>query len=54
MPGVPEQVVDLWLGHESDKKSMQSTYYHLTDEASQDFMQRVPFGDGKPAADVGD
>ena len=52
--GVPERVVDLWLGHASDRRSVQSTYYHLTDEASQQFMRKVPFGEGNPAADAGE
>ena len=51
--GVPREVVDAWMGHRSDR-SMASVYYRLTDEASQEWMSRVPFGDGEPAADVGE
>lgn len=40
--GVPERVVDNWLGHAPDK-SMGSLYYHLSDEDSQKFMKQVPF-----------
>jgi integrase len=41
--GVPREVVDRWMGHRSDK-SMANVYYDLTDEVSQAFMQKVPFG----------
>lgn len=51
--GVPERVVDIWLGHASDR-SMGSVYYKLSDEESQRFMLMVPFGDGEPAADAGE
>lgn len=52
--GVPERVVDLWLGHASDGRSVPSTYYHLTDEASQQFVRKVPFGKGNPGAYAGE
>ncbi len=51
--GIPERVVDIWLDHAPDK-SMGSVYYKLSDEKSQDFMQKVPFGDGNLAADAGE
>lgn len=51
--GVPREVVDAWMGHRSDR-SMATVYYRLTDEVSQDWMKRVPFGNGEPAADGGD
>jgi integrase len=50
--GIPQRVIDTWLGHRSDK-SMASVYYRLSDEESQLFMSRVPFGTGLPAADAG-
>ncbi len=40
--GVPERVVDIWLGHR-DRKSMGSVYYDLSDEESQKFMEQVQF-----------
>lgn len=46
--GVPERAVDLWLGHEADKKAVQAVYYHMTAEQSQAFIQKVPFGDRSP------
>lgn len=50
--GIPQRVIDTWLGHRADK-SMAAVYYSLGDEESQAFMRKVPFGDGKPAADAG-
>jgi len=50
--GIPQRVVDTWLGHRSDK-STASIYYKLSDENSQEFMLKVPLGIGKPAADAG-
>ena len=50
--GIPQRVVDTWLGHRTDK-SMASVYYKLADEDSQKFMLKVPLGTGEPAADVG-
>jgi integrase len=50
--GIPERVIDIWMGHASDR-SMASVYFKLSDDQSQEFMQRVPFGDGEPAANVG-
>jgi hypothetical protein len=32
---------------------MGAVYYKLSDEESQKFMKRVPFGTGAPAADAG-
>jgi integrase len=51
--GIPQRVVDAWLGHRADQ-SMAAVYYRLTDEESQRFMEKVPFGTGKPAADAGE
>lgn len=51
--GIPQRVIDTWLGHRSDT-SMASVYYLLSDDESQKFMSRVPFGTGTPAADAGD
>lgn len=51
--GIPQRVVDAWQDHRSDR-SMGAVYYRLSDEDSQAFMQKVPFGDGVPAADAGE
>ncbi len=50
--GIPQRVVDSWLGHRSDR-SMAAVYYKLKDEDSQRFMAKVPFGTGLPTAGVG-
>ena len=50
--GIPQRVVDTWLGHRSDR-SMGSVYYKLSDEDSQNFVQKVPLGTGEPAANAG-
>jgi integrase len=50
--GIPQRVIDTWLGHRSDR-SMASIYYRLSDEESQKFMTRVPFEGGAPAANAG-
>ena len=50
--GIPQRVIDTWLGHRSDR-SMASVYYKLPDEDSQQFMLKVPLGTGQPAADAG-
>jgi integrase len=50
--GIPQRVVDTWLGHGGDR-SMASVYDKLSDEDSQAFMTRVPFGGARPAADAG-
>ena len=50
--GIPQRVIDAWLGHRSDK-SMAAVYYRLRDDDSQAFMAKVPFGAGEPAADAG-
>ncbi len=47
--GIPQRVIDTWLGHRSDR-SMASVYYRLKDEDSQSFMMKVPFGTGATAA----
>jgi len=49
--GIPQRVIDTWLGHRSDK-SMAAVYYRLRDEESQMFMTKVPFGTGATAADA--
>lgn len=51
--GIPQRVIDTWMGHWSDR-SMASIYYKLADDESQRFMKMVPFGTGEPAADAGD
>jgi integrase len=50
--GIPQRVIDTWLGHHGDK-SMAAVYYKLSDADSQSFMAKVPFGTGEPAADAG-
>lgn len=50
--GIPQRVIDTWLGHRSDQ-SMAAVYYKLSDADSQAFMERVPFGTGTPAANAG-
>jgi integrase len=50
--GIPQRVIDTWLGHRSDR-SMASVYYRLLDADSLSFMTKVPFGTGMPAADAG-
>ena len=44
--GVPQRVIDTWLGHSSDT-SMAAVYYRLLDADSQHFMAKVPFGPGR-------
>ena len=41
--GIPQRVIDAWLGHSSDR-SMASIYYKLSEADSQAFMLKVPFG----------
>ena len=50
--GIPQRVIDTWLGHRSDT-SMAAVYYKLSDADSRSFMAKVPFGTGGPAADAG-
>lgn len=38
--GIPQRVVDAWMGHQGDK-SMSAVYYHLSDTDSQQFMQKL-------------
>ena len=40
--GVPQRVVDVWMGHTGDK-SMVAVYYRLGDTDSQRFMKQVSF-----------
>lgn len=40
--GIPQRVVDTWLGHKSDR-SMASVYYRLNDEESHRFMHGLDF-----------
>ena len=47
--GIPQRVIDTWLGHNSDR-SMASVYYKLSDVDSQLFMQKVPFGQPSAAS----
>ena len=51
--GIPQRVIDTWLGHSSDK-SMGAIYYRLNDADSQKFMNQVPFGTAHPAARAGE
>jgi integrase len=44
--GIPQRVIDTWLGHRSDR-SMAFIYYRLSDSDSQRFMTMVPFGPGQ-------
>jgi integrase len=50
--GIPQRVVDAWLGHTADK-STAAIYYSVRPEESQSFMCKVPFGDGPPATEAG-
>jgi integrase len=50
--GMPQRVIDVWLGHSADK-SMAAVYYKLSDQESQAFIRKVPFGTGELAADAG-
>lgn len=50
--GIPQRVIDTWLGHSSDR-SMAAVYYRLRDEDSQTFMQKVPFQDSPTAGIAG-
>ena len=43
--GIPQRVIDTWLGHRSDR-SMGSVYYKLSDADSRAFMDKVPYGTG--------
>src|SRR5581483_10577535 len=40
--GVPERAVDAWLGHVG-KRSSAASYYHLPDDESQEFMNKLRF-----------
>lgn len=40
--GIPQRVIDVWMGHTGDK-SMGSIYYRLADKESQEFMTKVSF-----------
>jgi len=51
--GIPQRVIDTWLGHRSDT-SMASIYYRLSDADSQRFINQVPFGAGNPSANGGE
>ena len=52
--GIPREVVDYWQDHAGDRRpTAGDLYYKLSDEDSQAFMNKVPFGDGKPAANAG-
>ena len=52
--GIPREVVDQWQDHVGDRRPTASDlYYRLSDEDSQMFMLKVPFGDGIPAANAG-
>ena len=49
--GIPQRVIDTWLGHHSDR-SMGAVYYRLSDADSQSFMTKVRFGTKPAAADA--
>jgi integrase len=49
---IPRRVVDVWMGHRSDR-SMGAAYYTLTDAESQRFMNEVPFSLGTDAGEDG-
>ena len=51
--GIPQRVIDAWLGHSFDQ-SMAAVYYRLNDQDSQKFMRQVPFGTGVPATSAGE
>ncbi|HTQ40315.1 MAG TPA: tyrosine-type recombinase/integrase [Pirellulales bacterium] len=52
--GIPRDAVDKWQDHAGDRRPTAGDgYYQPWDEESQEFMKKVPFGDGKPAADAG-
>ena len=40
--GMPQRVIDTWLGHRSDE-SIGAVYYKLADSESPSFMIEVPF-----------
>jgi len=37
--GIPQRVMDAWMGHQGDK-SMSAVYYDFRDEESQRFMRK--------------
>lgn len=52
--GIPREVVDIWQDHVGYRRpTAGDLYYKLSDEDSQMFMKKIPFGDGKPAAYAG-
>ena len=52
--GIPREVVDYWQDHVGDRRpSAGDGYYLLAPEKSQEFMNKVPFGDGMPPANDG-
>jgi len=42
--GVPQMVVNEWMGHR-DGPSMSRVYYELSSDAAQSWISKVPFGD---------
>lgn len=42
--GIPREVVDAWQNHAGRRPTASDAYYRLSDEESQAFMLRVPFG----------
>ena len=49
------EVVDKWQDHSGDRRpTAGDLYYKLSDGDSQKFMNLVPFGTGKSAADAGE
>jgi integrase len=51
--GIPQRVVDEWMGF-SRAHEVSDAYYVLTDEESQAWMKKVPFGDADNANDDGE
>jgi integrase/recombinase XerD len=49
--GIPQRVIDTWLGHRSDR-SMGAVYYKLADIDSRAIRDRAPFGTGEAGADA--
>lgn len=42
--GIPREVVDAWQNHAGRRPTASDAYYRLSDEESQAFMLKVPFG----------
>jgi hypothetical protein len=42
--GIPREVVDQWQNHAGRRPTASDAYYRLSDEESQRFMLKAPFG----------